>query len=130
MVVAGGVMDASLPIPELMRRPMKPPVGLEVAHARFLGLIVQRLLEFEAYAADLRANKHPSQSLMQVSALSHKISGVSETLGFVRVGRLSEELEQMIEQGRLVNLNAAVLWHNAEPALELLMDAMEDLLDA
>lgn len=105
------------------------PSGIDAARSKYLSMIDERLLTFEAYAADLRAARRLDAALIGISALSHKISGVSETIGFPRVGEIASDLELLIEHGRATNSSPAAIWTKAEPVLEGLMESLEALLD-
>ncbi len=103
--------------------------GLDVARGKFLDLIVRRVLDFEAFSAEMRARKDEDGALKGISALCHKISGVSETIGFRRAGALAMELELLIEDERMGKRPGPEIWGQAGPLLEQLMDELESLLD-
>ena len=104
--------------------------GIEAARSKYLDMIIERILLFEAYAADLRAEKRETAALDGISALSHKISGVSETLGFPRIGDIASDLEVLIENGRAANSAPSKIWTKAEPVMEDLLVSLEALLES
>lgn len=105
------------------------PAELLPARARFCGLIVQRIMIFEALRIDVNAGKDAPTALSGIIDLAHKIAGVAETLGFPLLGQMAAQLERQLRDGLARQVPLGSVWQAVEPQLLALMDALEMLLD-
>lgn len=108
--------------------PKVSPALLPV-RARFVELLLPRVMELERLRCRVNAGQDAVASVLAIGALVHKIGGVAGTLGFSRVGNLALQVDARISEGRKLQEPLALVWDGAEPVLEALMDAMEAHLD-
>ncbi|MBE0553762.1 MAG: Hpt domain-containing protein [Rhodobacteraceae bacterium] len=97
--------------------------------ARFMELMLPRIIEFERLRCRVNAGQEAPLALEAIGALAHKISGVADTFGMSRIGNLSAQVDRRISAGRAAREPLASVWDSTEPALEALLDAMEAQLD-
>ena len=102
---------------------------LEPARARFRDLIVVRIIAFEEFRKGAARPAEAAEALVKMSDLAHKIAGVGATLGYASVGTLAGAVEQTVLSGRANRAAAATIWSEVEPRLDVLLDALEALLD-
>ena len=105
------------------------PVALHAARNRFVGLILPRLMAFETLRAALALSPDSRAELVEIGALCHKIAGVAETLGFERAGDMAGRLDGAIDQGLASGAAPRDVWQRIDPALEMLMDELEDAIE-
>ena len=104
--------------------------GLEPARILFSGLILDRILAFEAFRKQAASAGNPGPALVKVANLAHKISGVGATLGFGKAGALAADLERAILGQPARRADPAHFAATFEPLLEALLIELESLLDA
>lgn len=105
--------------------------GFDRARALFAARIEEQIIRIEQCRLDLLSGRGPGgAALDEIEAHAHKISGVAETVGYPRVGRLAGGVETLIGQGRREGLSDRAILQCVEPALEVLLDALEAVLDA
>lgn len=106
------------------------PASLHAVRARFVDLILPRLVTLEGLRADLASSSDSHAALAGIGSLCHKIAGVAATLGFPHAGDLAGEIDAAIDAGLAAGGTADVVWRQIDPALEALMDELESTLDA
>ena len=102
---------------------------LEPARAMFRGLIVERIMAFEAYRKLVQHGENPQDEMAKIADIAHKISGVGATLGFFRTGQLAGALDRAITENLLKCADPAYFQLIIDPMLESLLVEMESLLD-
>ena len=102
---------------------------LEPARAMFRGLIVERIMAFEAYRKLVQHGDHPQDHMAKIAEIAHKISGVAATLGFFRTGQLAAVLDRAISDTPAKCAEPAYFQLIVDPMLEALLVEMEALLD-
>ena len=68
--------------------------------------------------------------LSEIGALSHKIAGVAETLGFGDIGQLAGWIDGEITRRARAGEPPIAIWRKIDSPLEDMLEKMEDLLDA
>jgi HPt (histidine-containing phosphotransfer) domain-containing protein len=102
--------------------------ALEPVRRKFIDTIEERILAIEGLRQDIGRNRDVDASVRAVAGIAHKLSGVSATLGFARVGALAATAESMLSaEGS--RLTAADRWALAADQVENLLDALESILD-
>ena len=102
--------------------------ALEPVRRRFIDTIEERILAIEGLRQDVTHNRDVDASVRAVASIAHKLSGVSATLGFARVGALAATVERMLDaEGS--RLTPAGRWALAAVQVENLLEAMEAILD-
>lgn len=114
--------------PKASRREAVEP-GLVGVQVRFLEVIGDRILMFEALKKDLAAQRKPAQTLNKIAELAHMTAGVAATLGYPHAGQLAADLEQAVRDGTAAGVPALRTWEQVSPRLELFLDELERLLD-
>ena len=102
---------------------------LEPARAMFRGLIVERIMAFEAYRKLVEHGEYPQDEMVKIADIAHKISGVGATLGFFRTGQLAGVLDRAITEKPAKFDDPEYLRLVVDPMLEALLVEMESLLD-
>lgn len=95
----------------------------------FSGLILDRILAFEAFRKQAASVGNPGHDLVKIASLAHKISGVGATLGFGKAGALAADLERAILVKPARRADPAYFAATVEPLLEALLVELESLLD-
>jgi HPt (histidine-containing phosphotransfer) domain-containing protein len=106
-----------------------PTALLEPARIKFRGLILDRILAFEAFCKEAAEGDSAQRALTDIADLAHKISGVGATLGFDQVGGIAGALERCIRQEQVGLAGREHFSNELAVLLESLLVAMEDLLD-
>jgi HPt (histidine-containing phosphotransfer) domain-containing protein len=105
--------------------------GFDRARGLFAARIEEQIIRIEQCRLDLLSGRSPGRAALdEIEAHVHKISGVAETVGYPRAGRLAGGVERLIGQGRREGLSDRAILECVEPALEALLDALEAVLDA
>ncbi|WP_054008484.1 Hpt domain-containing protein [Cypionkella psychrotolerans] len=102
---------------------------LEPARAMFRGLIVERIMAFEAYRKLVQHGENPQDEMAKIADIAHKISGVGATLGFFRTGQLAGVLDRAITENLAKCADPEYFRLIVDPMLEALLIEMESLLD-
>lgn len=102
---------------------------LEPARAMFRGLILERIMAFEAYRKLVERGDNPQDDMLKIAEIAHKISGVAATLGFFRTGQLAAVLDRAISDYPAKCAEPAYFQLIVDPMLESLLVEMEALLD-
>jgi len=102
---------------------------LEPARAMFRGLIIERIMAFEAYRKLAQHGENPQDEMAKIADIAHKISGVGATLGFFRTGQLAGVLDRAITENRAKCADLEYFRLIVDPMLEALLVEMESLLD-
>jgi HPt (histidine-containing phosphotransfer) domain-containing protein len=104
--------------------------GFDRARALFAARIEEQIIRIEQCRLDLLSGRSPGRAALdEIEAHAHKISGVAETVGCPRAGRLAAGVERLIGQGRREGLSDRAILQAIEPALEALLDALEAVLE-
>lgn len=102
---------------------------LEPARAMFRGLIVERIMAFEAYRKLVQHGENPQDEMAKIAEIAHKISGVGATLGFFKTGQLAGALDRAITENQAKCADPGYFQLIVDPMLEALLVEMESLLD-
>ena len=112
----------------------KPALREEIApalvgvQARFLALIVDRILMFEALKKDIETGRDPENALGMIAELAHKIAGVAGTLGYPHAGDLAARVEQAARKGQATMAAPHQTLRDLAPVLDALLDDLEILI--
>jgi HPt (histidine-containing phosphotransfer) domain-containing protein len=102
---------------------------LEPARILFCGLILDRILAFEAFRKQAASDQDADRALDDIAGLAHKISGVAASLGYGKAGELAAALERAVVAPRIKGTTPAHFSAKIEPLLEALLVELETLLD-
>ena len=103
--------------------------ALKPARAVFLGLVIERIMAFEAFRKLVEHGENPRAEMTKIADIAHKISGVAATLGFMRTGQLAAALDRAITENPTKSADPEHFRHVVNPLLEALLVEMEALLD-
>lgn len=113
-------MSATLPSERLRQ-------GLQGLRDGFLERVTARCLAIEAIlaaAAETDAELVAVADRAAIRGHAHKTAGVAATFGFVELGERALSVEQLLSRP-----DAELQWSVVRPAIEALLDEMEDALD-
>lgn len=97
---------------------------------KFVGQMLSRLGQLEALRCAVNDGREPLPSMAEIGQIAHRMSGVAETLGFARIGRLSMEVDMQVAAALSTQGQVSQSWRSVEPLLEDLLDEMEANLDS
>ncbi|MFD1194187.1 Hpt domain-containing protein [Seohaeicola saemankumensis] len=103
------------------------PEVLRAAHDVFINLTTDRILQIEALTVAIGKGEEPGPAVTEIAQIAHKIAGVAGTLGYPEVGDMARSIEQRLKAD--IGAGAPLQnWDTIGPAIEDLLDAMEDLI--
>lgn len=103
---------------------------LRAIRLRFIASVLARLMKFEERKQVFRADPASIAPLSEIGALSHKIAGVAETLGFGDIGKLASWIDGEVSRRVRAGEPPIVVWRKIESPLEDMLGKLEDLLDS
>jgi HPt (histidine-containing phosphotransfer) domain-containing protein len=103
------------------------PEVLRAAHQVFISLTMDRILRIEALTQAVHKGQDPAPALTEIAQIAHKIAGVAGTLGYPAIGDDARALEQRLKADLAAGAPLRN-WDSVAPAIEALLDAMEELV--
>lgn len=103
------------------------PEVLRAAHQVFVNLTMDRILRIEALTQAILKGEDPAPALTEIAQISHKIAGVAGTLGYPDIGDSARSIERDLKAD-LAAGDPMRNWDRLAPAIESLMDALEELV--
>ena len=122
----------AIPVPNTPRRAPDPAMDdvLRAIRLRFIDCVHGRLMKFEDLKQVFHTDPAKLTPLSEIGALSHKIAGVAETLGFGDIGQLAGWIDGEITRRARAGEPPIAIWRKIDSPLEDMLEKMEDLLDA
>ena len=96
--------------------------AFELLKMSYLGKLLDRMIVIENASLLLSDNPNDPDALSALKRECHKLSGISQSLGFKTIGELATEIDCAIALK-----NAP--WQNLKPTVERLLDNMEAELE-